>query len=503
MLALLAAVGCAIAVAACLYAFRPRRLKYCSAEDHQLRLDHVIASLRQRPQGSKLSLHRRTLQSNTIRNSSHKSEPEFFPVDLSSFDKVIEINVKEGYVICEPSVPFSDLLRELLRHGATTLVVVELPGITVGGAIAGGGLESSSFRHGQFSDSILELECLTPELHDCSPTEDADLFYAVSASYNTVALLTKVKLRIQEAPKYLSLQAERYTTFTEAVHSLQQQDKGDCLEGIAYSKDDIVVIRGTHTDVCAPHRLRRFSRHFDRWYYKTIRDAQELTIPYWDYCFRYDYGAFWMAEYVLDMLGGDTVLTRFLFGAFLDTKHLFAVLHSAKLTDLGRMRVIQDCYVPKDRVVGFLEEIDKHIGIYPIWLCPIKSTQTPQRLACHYNTTDLINVGIYGRPRIFPFDAFEINDRLVRLLIENNARSMLYAQTWHTPQDFKVMYGSALLEIDKVKLKYGSNCFYELYQKVRLTDKEREELSVPIIGTETEALKRVVRSILLSKLGLV
>ncbi|KAI9639129.1 uncharacterized protein MKK02DRAFT_39412 [Dioszegia hungarica] len=485
-----------------LYIHAPKTL-YSSEAAHQHRLLPILASLRTRPLGSKLSLHRRTLDSNTIRNSSHKSSYSYFPVDLSSFHHILEINPSGGYVLCEPGVPFGDLLRELLKVGMTTLVVPELPGITVGGAIAGGGLESSSHRYGQVSDTVLELECLTPDLRVCSPSVDPDLFYAISASYNTVALMTRVKLQIARAPAYVSLQAERYSSFSSAVAALQSSTS-DTVEGIAYSSTDILVVRGTHTST-PRSPIRRFSRHWDKWYYKSIHSQLAMTVPYADYCFRYNYGSFWMANYVLDMLGGDNLFTRFMVGSFLDTKHLFAVLHSSDLTDLGRMRVIQDFYVPAEKAVEFLEEAEREVGVYPLWLCPIKGTSTGQLLASHHSTAEkqFINVGIYGRPRQFPFNPQTLHSKLIDLLIQSGGRSMLYAQTWHSPEQFQAMYGEALKAVEGVRRSYGEEgCFFGLYEKVGLSERDRDELGRPMRGSEAEETRKVVRDILGKKLGL-
>jgi delta24-sterol reductase len=386
-------------------------------------------------------------------------------------------------------------------------VVPELPGITVGGAIAGGGLESSSHRHGQVSDTVLEIECLTPELRVCSPEIDSNLFYAISASYNTCALMTKIKLRIAPAPKYVSLTATKFGNFqdaAEALKSVQEDGKSDTIEGIAYYSNEILVVRGIHTD-SAKSPTRQFTRHWDKWYYKTIRTASQITVPYYDYCFRYNYGSFWMADYVLDMMGGDNIITRFLIGAFLDTKHLFAVLHSGNLNDLGRMRIIQDCYVPADRAVEFLEAEDKDIGIYPLWLCPIRGTSTPQVLASHHSEKreSFINIGIYGRPRHFPFDPQQVHSRIIDLLLEYGGRSMLYAQTWHSPSQFEAMYGKALEHVKEVKNGLGGDdCFFGLYEKVALSSTERGELAKPMFGTEAQETRKVVVDIIKRRLGL-
>lgn len=495
----------AIATATYIYIHRGPASRFSTEHNHTHRLFPILESLRHLPPGSKLSLHSRLLQSNTIRNSTHKSLPTYFPIDLSSFRHILHIDTPGLTVTCEPGIPFGELLHELAKVGLTTLVVPELPGITVGGAIAGGGLESSSHRYGQVSDTVLEIECLTPELTICSPTLNSDLFYAISASYNTVALMTKVKLRIGPAPKYVSLTAELYRDFSSAVDGLKDTKGADTIEGIAYSPSEILVIRGVHSNTPSSP-IHRFSRHWDKWYYKSIRHTHSMTVPYADYCFRYNYGSFWMANYVLDLLGGDNLFTRLIIGGLLDTKHLFAVLHSSNLSDLGRMRVIQDCYIPIENAVEFLEVEDRDIGVWPLWLCPIKGTRTSQVLASHNISKGdegmFLNVGIYGRPRQFPFNPQEVHSRLIDLLLRFGGRSMLYAQNWHTPEQFEGMYGDAVKEVEGISEKYGGKGnFFGLYEKVGLSERDRQELGKPVMGTEMQAMRKVVWDILGKKVG--
>lgn len=636
--------------------FRPSH--YTTAAEHRERLNRVIASLRTRPPGAKLSLHRRSLQSNTIRNASHKGQVEYHPVDLSDFTHIIEIDANTdgtrtfrsittssndgmkvegqeqegepeccGHVLVEPGITFGTLLSELLPLGLAPMVIIEFPEITIGGAISGGGLESASHKYGQFMDTVLEIECLTPMAGDgsevtvCSPERNADLFYALSASYNTVGLVTAVKIKVRRASRFVRLSVERWGNWEHAVAALagDQSKDGDgvmasasaspshcdTLEGIAFAKDDIVVIRGQYTDE-VDGDVHRFSRHWDRWYYKVIHHVSRrissssssssggsstnanndilthsgsntntnegkahhsqalrhtsptFTVPFSDYCFRYNHGAFWMAAFIPDLLLGDNFLTRVLFGWLLDTRHLFAVLHSSKLEDLGRMRIIQDCYIPHSQAVRFLEWEEEELGVWPLWLCPVKGTGTPQFLACNYScggveasnthqstgsfgaqTNDgkgiatpgmegvpdtkpgkvFINVGIYGRPRQFPFDAPRLNHALVEALIKHNGRSMLYAQNWHSAEQFDAIYGDALRRVDEVKRRYRGgderqdqkdDCFYELYEKVALKEREKEEMGVHIIecdaarggpeAMERDVYWRVFKDVMLSKL---
>ena len=49
----------------------------------------------------------------------------------------------------EPGITMEEMVNYALENGVIPLVVPEFPGISVGGAISGAALESSSFRYGQ------------------------------------------------------------------------------------------------------------------------------------------------------------------------------------------------------------------------------------------------------------------------------------------------------------------------------------------------------------------
>ena len=56
---------------------------------------------------------------------------------------------------------YEDLVDATLPHGLMPLVVPQLKTITLGGAVAGLGIESTSFRHGLPHESVREMEILT------------------------------------------------------------------------------------------------------------------------------------------------------------------------------------------------------------------------------------------------------------------------------------------------------------------------------------------------------
>jgi hypothetical protein len=200
-------------------------------------------------------------------------------------------------------------------------------------------------------------------------------------------------------------------------------------------------------------------------------------------------------------------------GSALDTRHLFDVLHAGKLEDLGRLRVIQDVYVPAPNAARFLEYVCDCVGVLPLWLCPVRQTRTAQFLSPHYDDADdskeeeeermlmdklMINVGIYGRPRAFPFDPVRVNEELMERAHALGGRKMLYAQTYYSRDAFWRVYDERRYRAVRAKLGADAAMF-DVYDKVCLTATQRRALSVPVHQSENAFLRRVIAQIVLSK----
>lgn len=83
-------------------------------------------------------------------------------------------------MICqvEPNVPTDALVEFLQPFGLVPPVVMEFPGITVGGGFAGTSGESSSFKYGFFDRTVQSIEIVlgNGEVVTASERERPDLF---------------------------------------------------------------------------------------------------------------------------------------------------------------------------------------------------------------------------------------------------------------------------------------------------------------------------------------
>lgn len=59
---------------------------------------------------------------------------------------------------------------------------------------------------------------------------------------------------------------------------------------------------------------------------------------------------------------------------------------------------MQDYIVPINKVGSILSVAQEHLGVYPIWLCPVRHLKTKdQEQYSKWNSNDiLVDIGIYG-----------------------------------------------------------------------------------------------------------
>src|SRR5688572_28421221 len=150
------------------------------------------AQLAALPPGAPVRLGKKT--SNLFRTRSATSSPR---LDVSGFDGVLSIDPVARTADVLGMTTYEHLVDATLPYGLIPLVVPQLKTITLGGAVTGLGIESTSFRNGMPHESVLELDILTGagEVVTASPGEHADLFRAFPNSYGTLGYA--VRLRIE------------------------------------------------------------------------------------------------------------------------------------------------------------------------------------------------------------------------------------------------------------------------------------------------------------------
>src|SRR6202046_2682923 len=114
---------------------------------------------------------------------------------------------------------YENLVAATLPYGLSPLVVPQLKTITLGGAVAGLGIESASFRNGLPHESVLEIDILTGtgELLTASPQEHSDLFRAYPNSYGTLGYSTRLRIELETVQPFVALRHVRFHSLSHLM----------------------------------------------------------------------------------------------------------------------------------------------------------------------------------------------------------------------------------------------------------------------------------------------
>lgn len=435
---------------------------------------------------------------NSTRKSALGRDPNKV-VDTSQLNHVLHIDPQKQTALVEPNVPMDRLVEATLEHGLVPPVVMEFPGITVGGGYSGTSGESSSFRHGFFDRTLnsVEIVLATGDIITCSETSHADLFHGAAGAVGTFGVTTLVEIQLRKAAKYVETTYHPVTSTADAIAKIKTladpASDLDYVDGILFSPTSGVIITGRMTDEPSTGLpIQRFSAPSDPWFYLHVQELLTThnnpnkpyrgAIPLPEYLFRYDRGGFWVARAAFNYFAPFVPFakwTRRWLDDFMHTRMLYTALHGSGHTE--RM-FVQDLALPYATAKNFIDYSDQRLGIWPLWLCPLKPSQQP---SMHPHDTGLppqdkegagqqeqmLNIGLWGEgPRSRP--AFIAANRdIERRLKELHGMRWLYAQTYHSEDEFwadfdREWYGS-------LREKYGAEGLPTVYEKVKASEKEK------------------------------
>ncbi|MQA25523.1 MAG: FAD-binding protein [Micromonosporaceae bacterium] len=358
---------------------------------HRQAVQAIQSSLRRLPPGAAPRIAKRTSNLFRFRAEAGSQAPKLRVADL---DQVLSVDPERRTADVQGMVTYERLVDATLPHGLMPLVVPQLRTITLGGAVTGLGIESSSFRNGLPHESVLEMEILTGagEIVTATPdNEHADLFMAFPNSYGTLGYALRLTIELEPVEPYVRLRHLRFDSAAAAMETLdricQERSHGgvsvDFVDGVAFSPDELCLTLGTFADD-APRAADGTPETSDYTgmdvYYRSIqrRDSDCLTI--YDYLWRWDTDWFWCSE----ALGLQRPAIRRVWPRRYRRSDVYRRLvafdrRHQLTTRLDRWRgrpeaepVIQDIEAPVGRVAEFLDFFHREVGISPVWLCPLR-----------------------------------------------------------------------------------------------------------------------------------
>ncbi len=393
---------------------------------------------------------------------------------MRDFDQVLRI--AEGCVEAEGMISYEDLARECLAHGVMPGVVPQLKTITLGGAVAGVGIESSSHRHGLVHDGMLELDVLLGEgrVVTCTPhNEHADLFFGFPNSYGTLGYALRVKVKTVPVKPYVHLEHLPFQdgeNYFKELERLLQAGEADFIDGTVFSPRKLFITLGRFADR-APYTS---DYTFERIYYKSIAERREDYLSVQDYLWRWDTDWFWCSK---NVLAQNAFFRRFVFGkARLGSRTYTKIMRwnsrvgvtkkLERLAGLHSESVIQDVDIPLARAAQFLDFYEKNIGLWPQWICPIGPQPHSGRFALYPVRSEwYVNFGFWDVKRTRAAHSPGYFNRMIEeKVVELGGIKSLYSDSFYPEAQFRRLYGGEVYRGLKAKYDPGG-AFPDVYAK--------------------------------------
>ncbi len=396
-------------------------------------------------------------------------------LDVRALNQVLKVDAVNQVVEVEGMTTYERLADACLVSGCMPLVVPQLKSITIGGAVSGIGIESTSFRHGLPHESVLDMEVLLPdgEVVYCTPDNNhSDLFFGIPNSYGTLGYILKLTAKTMPVKPFVALEHTRYSNASDYFNALIEICQGDAdfVDGTVFAEDEMYLTLGRFTD-SAPYTSDYTWLSI---YYRSIRRRSEDYLKVRDYLWRWDTDWFWCSKNLhvqnlpMRLILGRRLLNSITYQKVMrwnDRLGLTAALDN--LLDRHPESVIQDVDIPVENAGEFLRFFLDEIGIRPVWMCPIGG-HDPSRVFPFYplhETGLFINFGFWDvvpNPHKHPPGYFN-------RLVENKVRELggiksLYSDTYYDEEIFWKLYDGETYR--KLKSRYDpQGRLKNLYEK--------------------------------------
>src|SRR5450755_4389628 len=146
-------------------------------------------------------------------------------LDVSAFGHVLWVDPVTRTARVGGMTTYEDLCDATLRHHLMPLVVPQLKTITLGGAVTGLGIESTSLRSGMPHESVTEMEILTGDgrvVRATGSNEYADLFRGFPNSYGTLGYSLSLTIELEPVRPFVHLRHFPFDTAEACMEAISQ-----------------------------------------------------------------------------------------------------------------------------------------------------------------------------------------------------------------------------------------------------------------------------------------
>jgi FAD/FMN-containing dehydrogenase len=397
-------------------------------------------------------------------------------IDVHDFIHVLSIDPVALTAEVEGMCTYEAFVDETLKFGCLPTVVPELKSITVGGAVTGIGIESSSFKLGLVHETVLEMDILlgTGEVITATPTNEyKDLFFGFPNSYGTLGYALRLKVKLIKAKAFVKIERRTFEDSQKFFDEMGQvclaarrDGSIDFVDG-ALLNGKLYLITGTFVDA-APYASDYTYLNI---YYKTLPTKAEDYVTARQYIWRWDTDWFWCSRF----FGFENRFVRMLFGrkrlrstTYWKIREFFEGRGIVKLLEPVRGRsepVIQDVEIPLERSADFFDFFQREIGIKYVWMCPTMAFDPSVHFDLYAMDPSVlyINFGFWDGVKSTAEDGHY--NRLIEKYVEKlKGKKSLYSTSYYSSEEFWSLYNKQ--RYDELKCRYDpQRALKDLYQK--------------------------------------
>jgi FAD/FMN-containing dehydrogenase len=432
-----------------------------TADAHEVAVAELRDAYAAWPPGAPVRLAKRTSNLFRFREAGDRKNPQAQAVarglDVTAFSHVLRVDPDRKTAWVGGMTTYEDLCDATLRHRLMPLVVPQLKTITLGGAVTGLGIESSSLRSGMPHESVTEMEILTGDGRVIRATEDneySDLFRGFPNSFGTLGYTLSLTIELEPVKRFVHLRHFRFGSpeaCMEAVGQIAaegsfQGHRADFVDGTAFAPDELYLTVAAFSDV-APWRSDYTGQQV---YYQSIRRDKEDFLTIQDYLWRWDTDWFWCSR----PFGVQKPLVRRLWPrryrrsdvyrklvAF-DRRHGLTDIMNARRERPPREFVVQDVEIPVERGAEFLRFFQENVGMSPVWMCPLRLRD--ERVWSLYPLKPgevYVNFGFWGTVPLPEGRTDGYHNRLVEDEVAKlDGQKSLYSTSFYSEDDFYRRY---------------------------------------------------------------
>jgi FAD/FMN-containing dehydrogenase len=433
-------------------------------QPHETAVQTLQASYAAIPPGQTVRLAKRT--SNLFRPRTPQSGAG---LDASGLDGVLSIDVEGRTADVQGMCTYEHLVEQTLKRGLMPLVVPQLKTITLGGAVSGLGIESTSFRNGLPHESVVEMDVLTGDGRIVTASRDgeyADLFAAFPNSYGSLGYCVRLRIELEPVSTYVALRHVRFDDLDALAAAVSQicahrrwgDEEVDFLDGVMFSPDESYLTLGRWSDDVAGTGVLSASDYTGlQIYYRSIRERSRDLLTVSDYLWRWDTDWFWCSG----AFGAQNPTIRRLWPAALrrsDVYHRIVGFENRYqvMSRIDRVRgrpaqerVVQDVEIPVGRTADFLRWFCEHVSMTPVWLCPLRLREPggpgSARAWPLYPLTAgqvYVNVGFWGQvPITEGHRGGDVNRAIEAAVATHGGHKSLYSDAYYDERTFASIYG--------------------------------------------------------------